>query len=312
MSYRIPLGAWVAACALAEGIGMTAAASAARASDALVGTPTTPAAVAVVLAFAVAGGLVEGGALGALQSRVLGRWRPAVSRRWWFMSTIVVAGLGWAAASAPAALASPDDGGEPPLGLVIAGALALGAVMGAALGVAQAPALRAAVRHHWRWVGVSAVAWTPTMAIIFVGATLPDASWSIPVTILCGAITGVVAGSVLGLVSGALMPVLDGSRVSSEVVLAILRSPLRGMLGSSILGLRLHGTVTGATVELPVQFTVVGNTLEVVPARPETKRWWRNLRTAAPVEVLRDGSWSAGVGVVETRDGQPVVVITLA
>ncbi len=220
---------------------MTAAASAARASDALVGTPTTPAAVAIVLAFAVAGGLVEGGALGALQSRVLGRWRPVANRRWWFVSTIVVAGLGWAAASAPAALASPDDGGEPPLGLVIVGALALGAVMGAVLGVVQAPALRGAVRHHWRWVGVSAVAWTPTMAIIFVGATLPDASWSIPVTILCGAITGVLAGSVLGLVSGALMPVLDGSRVSSEVVLAILRSPFRGMLGARILGLRLHG-----------------------------------------------------------------------
>ena len=183
--------------------------------------------------------------------------------------------------------------------------------MGAVLGVVQAPALRGAVRHHWRWVGVSAVAWTPTMAIIFVGATLPDASWSIPVTILCGAITGVLAGSVLGLVSGALMPVLDGSRVSSEVVLAILRSPFRGMLGARILGLRLHGAVTGGTVELPVQFTVVGNTLEVVPARPETKRWWRNLRTAAPVEVLRDGGWRAGVGVVEMRGDQPVVVITV-
>jgi hypothetical protein len=191
---------------------MTAAATAARASDALVGTPTTPMAVAVVLAFAVAGGLVEGGALGALQSRVLGRWRPTVRRAWWFGSTMVVAGLGWAAASAPAALASPDDGGEPPFGLVIMGALALGAVMGAVLGAAQAPALRDAVRHSWRWVGVSAVAWTPTMAIIFVGATLPDASWSIPVTVLCGAITGVVAGAVLGLVSGGLMPVLDGSR----------------------------------------------------------------------------------------------------
>lgn len=290
---------------------MTAAATAARASDALVGTPTTPAAVAVVLAFAVAGGLVEGGALGVLQSRVLGRWRPTVRRTWWFVSTIVVAGLGWAAASAPSALAGPDDGEEPPLVLVVGGALALGAVMGAVLGAAQAPALRDAVRHHWRWVGVSAAAWTPTMAIIFVGATLPDVTWSIPVTVLCGAITGVVAGAVLGLVSGGLMPVLDGSRVSSEVVLAILRSPLRGMLGSSILGLRLRGSVTGGTIELPVQFTVVGDTLEVVPARPETKRWWRNLRSAAPVEVLRDGTWSAGVGVVELRGDQPVVVITL-
>ena len=55
---------------------MTAAASAARASDALVGTPTTPAAVAIVLAFAVAGGLVEGGALGALQSACWGVGGP--------------------------------------------------------------------------------------------------------------------------------------------------------------------------------------------------------------------------------------------
>ena len=55
-SYRL----WVAACAAAETVGMTAAAGAARVAD---GLPTSAA-----LSVVVAGGLVEGTALGVAQA----------------------------------------------------------------------------------------------------------------------------------------------------------------------------------------------------------------------------------------------------
>ena len=92
-----PYRSWVVACAAAETVGMTAAAGAARVSDGLVGWS----ALGVVLA----GGLVEGTALGVAQSTVLARVAPALVRARYLAATVIVAGLGWAAASAPSALA---------------------------------------------------------------------------------------------------------------------------------------------------------------------------------------------------------------
>lgn len=190
---------WVLACVAAEAVGMTAAASAARLADALRGEGGGPLAV---LAVVVAGGLVEGAALGGLQGAVL---RPLVGRvaaRRWAVVTFVVAGVGWAAASAPSAYAAEDTSGTaPPLWLVLAGAAALGATMGLLLGLGQAAALRAEVARPWRWVRVSALAWTPTMVVIFTGATLPAADWPAIVVVPLGTVTGLVAGAVLGLLS---------------------------------------------------------------------------------------------------------------
>jgi hypothetical protein len=80
----------------------------------------------------------------------------------------LVTGRGWAAASAPVVLVG-DGGPVPPAALVLAGAAALGASMGAVLGAAQALVLHGIVRHPWRWVPVSTLAWTPAMAVIFFG-----------------------------------------------------------------------------------------------------------------------------------------------
>lgn len=196
------LASWIAACALAEGIGMTASAAASRAAAQL--GDNLPAALAII----VLGGLVEGSALGLLQGDWLGRRFAGMSRLAWFAVTVIIAGLGWAGASLPG-LGASSDGGEPPIALVLLGALALGAAMGALLGVAQALVLRRVARHAWRWVGISALAWAPAMAVIFGGAMLPDASWTTPAVILLGTATGVVAGAVLGAISGWLMPSVD-------------------------------------------------------------------------------------------------------
>lgn len=189
---------------------MTAAAGAAKASQALVSQASSPREVLTVLAIVVAGGLIEGLALGVAQAAGLAGWLPRQARRRWVIVTVVVAGLGWAAASLPGTLAGDDGGGAPPWLLVIAGALALGAVMGALLGAAQSVVLRGQVRHPWRWVAASAAAWPATMAVIFIGASTPSADWAVVPVVALGTVTGAAAGALLGLVSGWLLPSLIG------------------------------------------------------------------------------------------------------
>jgi hypothetical protein len=191
---------------------MTAAAGAARAGQEVVGGggPTTAA-----LGLVVAGGLVEGVALGTAQSRVLPRWVPRLRGDRFLLATVVVAGLGWAAASAPGVLMEDDGGGAgPSWWLVTAGAAGLGLVMGAVLGAAQASAMPAAARRTWLLANVAA--WPPAMVLIFVGASSPGAGWSLPAVLATGALTGLVAGSVLGVVSGWFLPKLATAATRSR------------------------------------------------------------------------------------------------
>jgi hypothetical protein len=199
---------WVAGCAAAECLGMTAAAAASLMSHAFTGDARTPGAVLLVVSLAVAGGVVEGAAVGYAQHRGLVQTAPSLDRRRFVALTTLVAGLGWAAASAPAALAGDDNAAQPARLLVLGGAAGLGAVMGSLLGAAQAWPLRGLVARPGRWVGVSAAAWTPTMVIIFAGATTPSAAWPPGLVLGWAAATGLVAGAVLGAVSGALAPLL--------------------------------------------------------------------------------------------------------
>jgi hypothetical protein len=295
---RLSLARWTALCAIAEAIGMTAAATAAKASQALVGEPGNGREAAVVLSLVVGGGLVEGVALGGLQAAGLGRLIPGLSRRRWILATTAVAGLGWAAASAPAALSGADDGSVPPLLLVLGGALAMGAVMGAVLGAVQATGLSGHVRHPWRWVGASAVAWAPVMAVIFLGATTPGADWSGPTVAALGTVTGLAAGTVLGMVTGWFLPTLNGPPAHNSLVMSLLGSRAHAAVDRSLMVMRVRGKVSGRTFELPVQYAAAVDGLVVAPGRPESTRWWRNLTEPAPVDVLLHGSWHQGLGLL--------------
>ncbi|GAA3510250.1 hypothetical protein [Georgenia daeguensis] len=207
---------WVGLCAAAEAVGMTAAAAAARVATSVA---DGRAGVAGAWGVVVLGGLVEGTAIGLAQAAAL---RPSVRRLRagrFVLVTVAVAGLGWAAASAPAVLAQDDGGAAPSVAVVVGGAAALGLAMGAVLGAAQAwvirgaaargAAPRAAVAHPWRWIGVSALAWAPAMVVIFAGAQSAPAHWSAGAVALLGTATGALAGAALGAVCGALVPVLD-------------------------------------------------------------------------------------------------------
>lgn len=79
--------------------------------------------------------------------------------------------------------------------------------------------------------------------------------------------------------------------LSSRVVGSVLRSPIGRRLGRSLVLLRVRGRHSGARFEFPVQYASTEGGIVVVPGRPETKQWWRNLREPSPIEVLRNGSW---------------------
>jgi hypothetical protein len=163
----------------------------------------------LVLLLIVTGGLVEGLALGALQAGALARLLHSFSRSRWVISTTLVAGLGWAAASAPSQLADSTGTSPVPAVWVVVGGMALGGLMGVVLGAAQAGGLRASVNHPWRWIPVSALAWAPAMGIIFAGATAPDPTWRAGTTLVLAALTGATAGATMGLVSGLCWPLVQ-------------------------------------------------------------------------------------------------------
>jgi hypothetical protein len=274
---------WLRACVAAEAIGMTAASSAAVVADRL--------GSAAALTVVVVGGLVEGAALGWLQGGVLAQAFPALSRRLFGVATVAVAGLGWAAASAPAAFADDGTTDAPPLLAILVMAAVLGVVMGSALGAAQAITLRGAVAHPWRWIGASAAGWTPTMAVIFVGATAPDASWPVSAIVGTGVLTGVAAGAVLGLVTGWFLPSLTGTSPSGRLVLHLLTASRGRGIGRTLVGLEVAGRRSGRRMRFPVQYAVNGDRLVVVPGHPVRKTWWRNIgRSETQVDVLYQGA----------------------
>jgi hypothetical protein len=275
---------WLAACAGAEAIGMAASAGAAHTSDGL------PAALG--FAVLVAGGLVEGTALGVAQSTVLATRLGPARRRAWVVVTVLVAGVGWAAGAAPATLTeNGSDGPAPALGLIILGAAALGLVMGALLGIGQGAVLRRRVRHPWRWVPANALAWAVAMAVIFAGATTAGASWPWPAVVGYGALTGGLAGAGLGAVTGLWLDVLDGPPLRHRLVLRHLVAR-HAPAGNGLTALEVTGAHSGRTFRFPVMCAPLGrSSLVVLPGHPSRKIWWRQLGDEPMVSFLDAGAW---------------------
>jgi hypothetical protein len=278
---------------------MIAAASAAKGVQALSDHPGFLGGPGVALTLVVAGGLVEGSAIGLLQGGLLAERWPRLRRRTYVAITLVVAGLGWAAGSVPGVLSGDEAGSQPPLLLMLAGAAAIGLAMGPLLGAAQAWALRGTVPHPWRWVAANTVAWPPVMMVIFFGASRPESGWSVPAVVATGAVTGVVAGTVLGwVVTGQWLSSLDGQPVHNRVVLALVQARRFGM-DRGTLGLAVSGRRSANIHRFPVQYAEDDAGLVVVPGHPEQKQWWRNLGAGpTELEVLLDGEWRVASAVV--------------
>lgn len=299
---------WLVACTAAEAVGMTAAAAAARGSMAMQDHGLRFA-VPLGLGLVVLGGLVEGAALGWLQSRALAPRLGARGQARWFAGTLLMAGVGWALASTPGALASPTGNSQPPVLLVVAGAAGLGALMGAILGRVQAWAWSGRVRHPGRWVLASCLGWAAAMPVIFLGATLVPGDWSTLAVAGVGTLTGAAAGCVLGLVTMPFLASLDGPPLRHRIVLSVLGTrlvhPVDRDGDGALVGLCVTGSSTGRRYRFPVAAARPdADRLVVLPGHPDRKTWWRNLASRPDVEVLVDGHWQAAMAEV-LRCGDP-------
>jgi len=298
---------------------MAAAATAAGLTMAAVGEPHDLPSAAVTVGGMVAGGVVEGLAVGWLQFLVLRRWLPQLRARAWVGVTVAVAAGGWLLGSLPATLASlaadGDRGGDaaatgPPTWLMPIAGLVVGLLMGAVFGWAQARVLRGHVARPRRWVLANALGWGAALTVIFTGASLPSGPWPWPPLLALGVATGVLAGVAIGSVTGLFLPSLvdeappGGTRVNRFVLFG-LRSPAHRLLSRSLADLRYTGARSGRRYALPVQYARLGDRRLVVwPGHPQAKVWWRSLVDPAPVEVGLAGETTHGQGRV-LRPNEP-------
>ncbi|WP_285598930.1 hypothetical protein [Kineosporia sp. NBRC 101731] len=288
-----PVRHWVLALAAAEGVGMTAAAAAARVTDSVVGAADGSGEVLFTIGLAVAGGVVEGVAVSVAMAGLLRSSFPRLPVGRWVAVTTLVAALGWAAGTVPAALSGDGSSqASPPLALILVGAAAIGVMMGAVLGGAQALVLHGVARHPFRWVSFSAMAWCPAMAVIFTGATLPDSDWADVSVIALGLGTGLIAGAVLGAVLGLCAPSLGGPSVPGRILLGLLSSPLYRIVPVRFAGLQVHGRRSGTWHRLVVMVAAgAEHDLIIGVGHPEQKQWWRNLIMPGRVRFTERGCW---------------------
>ncbi|HEX9029392.1 MAG TPA: nitroreductase family deazaflavin-dependent oxidoreductase [Anaerolineales bacterium] len=76
-------------------------------------------------------------------------------------------------------------------------------------------------------------------------------------------------------------------RLSNPFIKLILRSPLHRLISGNILLITYTGRRSGKPFTTPVNYMRSGDLLRVVSFRQ--RRWWRNLRNGAPVELRLAG-----------------------
>lgn len=78
-------------------------------------------------------------------------------------------------------------------------------------------------------------------------------------------------------------------RFGNLFVIGLLRSPLHRLASGSILLITYRGRRSGRRFTIPVMYAEREGTLTIFVGHPGQKRWWRNLRGGAEVEVILRG-----------------------
>jgi hypothetical protein len=200
---------WMGANAFAEllGLGMTFAVVAWVFS--VMGNQAGTIAVLASFLIAAASGAIEATLVGLAQWWAMHPWFPAITRRDWWLATLVGALLAYVLGYLPSTLmslgesASQSQATEPPQWLVLLLAAGLGAVAGAVLSFAQWLVLRKRVPRAGWWVPANILAWLVGMPIIFWGIDAAQRGQPLAQTALllagCLLVTGAVVGAIHGL-----------------------------------------------------------------------------------------------------------------
>jgi len=97
-------------------------------------------------------------------------------------------------------------------------------------------------------------------------------------------------------------------RFGNLFVIGLLRSPLHHLASGSLLLIIYRGRRSGRRFTIPVMYVGREGALTIFVGHAERKRWWRNLRRGAAVEVWLRGRRLRGhaeaSGAVETHLGR--------
>lgn len=94
-------------------------------------------------------------------------------------------------------------------------------------------------------------------------------------------------------------------RLANPFLLRALRTGHPTRLGKSLMAITVTGVKTGRDFTFPVQFVRDGDTIWVLPGHPESKTWWRNLRSGAPVRLHLEGVDVGGTAVAISGGTDP-------
>ena len=95
-------------------------------------------------------------------------------------------------------------------------------------------------------------------------------------------------------------------RIMNPVMIALLRSPVHGMLSSTIMVISFKGRVSGKTYSIPVSYYRAGDQVYCFTHA----KWWRNMTDSAQVELLVRGGKMTGqaVAVVEDEERKAAIL----
>jgi hypothetical protein len=207
---------WVAANALGEllGLGATFAVVALLFSR----LPDQQSAGVVLVSFlvAVASGAIEATLVGLAQWWAMHPWFPTITRRAWWLATLVGALVAYVLGYLPSTLvsmgeqASQTPAAEPPQLVILLFAAGLGAVGGAVLSFAQWLAMRSKVERAGWWIPANMLAWLAGMPIIFWGIDAAQKGQLLLQALLLLAGVLFLTGAVVGAIHGAFLARLAG------------------------------------------------------------------------------------------------------
>lgn len=205
---------WIAANAIAEGIGLGATfLIGLRIAQHWQGTePSAAMIVAGALSAVALGALLEGALIGVAQGRVLREGVAAFPVGRWMRATAIGATLAWTLGMLPSTViallqtpladapASPPV--EPPAWLQYSLAAVMGFVLGPILAFAQWRVLRVYAPRAGRWLLANALAWVAGMPLVFLG--MDAVPWSGGAFAIASAVLAVCAfaGAVVGAIHG--------------------------------------------------------------------------------------------------------------
>jgi hypothetical protein len=98
------------------------------------------------------------------------------------------------------------------------------------------------------------------------------------------------------------------NRTANPVLAALLRSPLHGLASGRLALITVTGRRSGRRYTFPVGYERDGERVRIGVGWPDRKRWWRNLRGGAPVELRLRGRDYRGRAAVRGDERTGVTV----